>query len=109
MVGGVFIASISQLLLKKSADKVKPEDSFLSQYMNMYVLVGYGLMFIAACIPFIAYRYIELKYGAVIESLGYIFIMILSAIFLKEKITARKLIGNSLIILGIVIFSTDFI
>lgn len=110
MAGGVFISSISQVLLKKSANKVEDEDSFLSQYINPYVIVGYGLLFIAMCIPFIGYRYVDLKYGAVIESLGYIFIMILGVLFLNEKITTKKLVGNIMIVIGVIVFSYgDFI
>lgn len=109
MVGGVFISSISQILLKKSANKVNPDDSFLSQYLNPYVIMGYGLLFVAMCIPFIGYRYVDLKYGAVVESLGYVFIMILSAIFLHEKITSRKLVGNIIIIVGVIVFSFPFV
>jgi drug/metabolite transporter (DMT)-like permease len=59
------------------------------------------------CIGIIAYRVVPLKYGAIIESLGYVFVMLLSAGFLKEKITRKKLIGNVIIILGVVIFSLD--
>lgn len=109
MACGVFIASVSQLLLKKSANRVKSSDSLLSEYLNPYVITGYALLFLSALIPFIAYRYVDLKYGAVIESLGYVFIMILSAMFLNEKITKRKLLGNSMIIIGVIIFSLNII
>ena len=40
----------------------------------------------------------------IIESLGYIFVMILSNRILKEKITKKKLIGNLLILIGIIIY-----
>ena len=39
-----------------------------------------------------------------IESLGYIFVMILSNLFLGEKITKKKIIGNFLILFGIVVY-----
>ena len=105
MVFGVLLSSVSQVLLKKSANKTIESERFLNQYLNPYVLGGYALLCIALIIPFWAYRYIDLKYGAVIESLGYVFIMVLSPIFLNEKITTKKLLGNSLIVLGVVVFS----
>jgi small multidrug resistance pump len=44
------------------------------------------------------------KNEPIIESLGYIFVMILSNRILKEKITKKKLIGNLLILIGIIIY-----
>ena len=41
----------------------------------------------------------------IFESAGYIFVGVLGYIFLKEKFTAKKIIGMLLIMLGIVIFS----
>ena len=35
---------------------------------------------------------------------GYIFVMILSNLFLGEKITKKKIIGNFLILFGIVVY-----
>lgn len=105
MAGGVFIATIAQILLKKSAEKNIDVKSFKEQYINKLVIVGYLLLFISMLIPLYTYQFVPLKYGAVIESLGYAFIMILSAVFLKEKITKKKLLGNVLIIVGVIIFS----
>ena len=106
MVCGVFISSISQILLKKSAVK-NGEGGFVKQYLNKYVIGGYLLLFIAMLIPLYAYTVLDLKYGAVIESLGYVFVMILSALFLKEKITKKKLLGNIIIITGVLIFTLN--
>jgi small multidrug resistance pump len=103
MGGGVFIASVAQILLKNSA-QIK-RDSFIKEYLNKLVIIGYLMLFVSMCIGIIAYRVVPLKYGAIIESLGYVFVMLLSAGFLKEKITRKKLIGNLIIILGVVIFS----
>ena len=37
---------------------------------------------------------VQYKNQPIIESLGYIFVMILSNLFLGEKITKKKIIGN---------------
>ena len=109
MAGGVFISSISQILLKKSALVNVDSMSFKAQYLNKLVVGGYALLFIAMLIPLYVYRFIELKYGAVIESLGYVFVMILSSLMLEEKITKKKLAGNVLIIIGIALFSSNWL
>lgn len=78
---------------------------WLRQYLNPYVLSGYFLLGVSMLIPLYVYRYMALKYGAVIESLAYAVIMALSALFLGEQITRRKVFGNVLIILGVIIFT----
>ena len=109
MAGGVFISSISQILLKKSAEKNIDATGFKEQYLNKLVIIGYFLLFIAMLIPLYTYQFVPLKYGAVIESLGYVFIMVISAIFLKEKITKKKLLVNLIIVAGVIIFNLRII
>lgn len=109
MIGGVFISSISQIFLKKSAIKNAGATGFKAQYLNRYVIVGYLLLLVAMLIPLYAYQFVDLKYGAVIESLGYAFVMALSWLFFREKITRKKLIGNIMIIAGVIIFGSNFI
>ena len=96
------IASFSQILLKKSAEKTY--DSIVKEYLNPYVIIGYGMMVISTITTILAYRGLEYKNGPVVESSGYILIMILSYIFFREKITRKKVIGNILVLLGIFVF-----
>lgn len=102
LVASVLIASCSQIILKKSASK--EYSSIIREYLNVRVIVGYGMMFISTILTIFAFKGLDYKNGPIIESLGYIFIMFLSKIFLKEKITKKKIIGNSLILLGILVF-----
>lgn len=102
LICSVLIASISQVILKQSADS--KHESFLKEYLNPRVIIGYGMMVLCTVITIIAYRYVEYKNGPLIESLGYIFVMILSTLFLHEKITKKKFLGNCIILLGIMIY-----
>jgi drug/metabolite transporter (DMT)-like permease len=43
--------------------------------------------------------------GPVLESTGYIYVGILGMLILKEKISRRKIIGNLLIVGGILIYA----
>lgn len=99
----VFIASVSQILLKKSANKNHANG--WREYLNKYVITAYFIFFISTILTIIAYKGIELKYGPIIESVGYIFILIMGKMFLDEKITRNKLLGVFLIILGVVVFN----
>ena len=99
----VFIASFSQILLKKSANR--NHNSRIREYLNKFVVIAYFIFFISTILTIIAYKGIELKCGTVIESTGYIFILIMGRIFLDEKITKNKILGVLIIILGIFIFN----
>lgn len=98
----VIIASFSQILLKKSA-KITYK-TWIKEYLNPYVIVGYSMMIVSTVLTIFAYKGLEYKNGPIIESLGYILVMVLSYYFFKERITKRKLLGNLLILLGIVVF-----
>ena len=68
------------------------------------MICGYGIMMAGMLLNVLAYRKVEYKNGPVIESLGFLFVMVLSWFFFKEKITKKKLIGNLIILVGILIF-----
>ena len=102
MVASVLIASFSQILLKKASGKTY--SSHIREYLNPYVIIGYGMMMLSTVFTLIAYKGIDYSSGPVLESLGYVIITILSYFFFNEKITIQKIIGNSCIILGILIF-----
>ena len=103
LVAGVFISSVSQIMLKKSADK--KHESFFAEYINPIVVISYLIFIAATFMSIFAYKGIPLSMGVVLDSTGYVFITILGAIFLKEKPTIKKLGSLALIIAGIIIYS----
>ncbi len=102
LVLSVVVASLSQILLKKSASKTY--SSVLREYLNPYVIIGYGMMVVSTLLTVGGYAGLEYKNGAVVESLGFVLVMLLSRFFFGEKITRKKLLGNALILLGIFVF-----
>ncbi|MFT8887967.1 MAG: EamA family transporter [Ethanoligenens sp.] len=102
LVASVAVASVSQLLLKVSADR--PHRGFWREYGNPWTLGAYGLLFCSTLLTVAAFRGLAFKNAPVIESLGYLFVLILSRVFFREKITRRKLAGNLLIVAGVLIF-----
>ncbi|MDO5156759.1 MAG: EamA family transporter [Eubacteriales bacterium] len=97
------LSSFSQILLKKSAQKEKK--SIIQEYVNPYVIGGYAITAICMVLTIIAYRGMPFKYGAVLESLTYLYIMVLSKLLLGEKLTKKKIVGNLIIVVGVIIFS----
>ncbi len=103
LIGGVFISSVSQILLKKSADR--EHGSFIREYLNPAVIISYSVFVIATFMSIYAYKGIPLSMGAILDSTGYIFVTVLSAVFLKEKPTIRKVTALCIIIAGIAVYS----
>lgn len=102
MTAAAFLAAVSQIFLKKSAEK--EHKGILGEYANGYVMAGYGLLFLSLMINMWAYQGMEYRFGPVINASSYVFVLILGKLFLREKITAKKLWGNVVVILGILIF-----
>lgn len=103
MLTSVLVASISQIILKTSANK--NHTSIIREYVNPHVIIGYGMLLMSTVLTLFAFQSgLEYKSGPLIESTGYIFIMVLGRIILKEKITRKKIIGNALILAGIFIY-----
>lgn len=102
LILAVLVSSVSQILLKKSTSK--KYSSMFREYFNIYVILGYGLMVISTILVVLGLKNIQYKNQPIIESLGYIFVMFLSNLFLWEKITKKKIIGNFLILFGIVVY-----
>jgi len=99
----VFISSVSQIMLKTSANiKYK---RWIDEYLNPKVIVAYGLFFASSLLTVFAYKYVPLSMGPILEATGYVFVSVLGYFVLKEKIGKRKIIGLIIIISGIMIFN----
>jgi len=97
----VLISAISMVLLKKSANR-SYQNKF-AEYLNPLVIFAYFLFFGSTLLTVLAYRGVPLTLGPILESTGYIYVAVLSAVFLNEKPTRKKIIGNILIVLGVTI------
>ena len=106
MVSGSLIASVSQIMLKKSAQKQYP--SKLKEYLNPLVIIAYILFFGTTFISMYALKVVPLSMGPILEASGYIFVAVFSYIFLKERMAKKQLFGMALIIIGIVFYSLKF-
>lgn len=98
----VFVSSVSQIILKKSAEKEYKD--IIHEYMNVRVIGAYSMFVISTLLTMYAYKGVPLTLGTLLEAVGYIYIPILSYIFLKEKITVNKVIGSIFIVAGIIVY-----
>ena len=101
----VLVSSVSQILLKISAGKTY--DSKIKEYLNAPVIIAYGLFFLSTMVTVLAYKYVDLSLGPVLEATGYIWVTLLGYLILKEKVSRKKLLGLVVIIVGIIVFNVN--
>lgn len=102
LIASVVVASFSQILLKRGA--MKEYSSWLRQYLNPWVISGYILMFGSVFLVNLGLRTLNYLNAPMMESLGYVLVPVLSALFFHEKLTWRKSVGIGCIIAGMIIF-----
>ncbi len=102
-IGAVVLSSISQILLKKATKQ--GYSSFWKEYLNPWVIGGYGLMMVALLVNVYAMsKGVNLKMLPAIEALGYVFVPLLSLCVFGEKIGKRKMLAIGLIVIGVIVF-----
>lgn len=99
----VFLASVAQILLKKSADTEAHRISLLKRFFNIKVMIAYIILFTTLFINTLILKYIDLKYIPFITSTSFLWVLVLSYIFFKDKPSKKKVIGVFFIIIGVII------
>ena len=102
LAASVTLASFSQILLKKGA--MKGYASLLRQYLNPWVICGYGLLFVSLFLTNCALRTLDYLNAPVAESLGFVLVPALSAVLFGERLTWQKSVGIGCIVAGMIIF-----
>lgn len=97
-----FASAVSQILLNVSAEK--KYRSKIKEYLNPWVISSYVILAIVLVTNIYLLGFMNLKEENAIAASTYVFVLVLSRIILKEKITIKKVLGNILIIIGILIF-----
>ena len=98
----VLISAYSQVLLKKAANKSYSKAIY--EYLNPYVISGYFIFFLAVLLDMIGLKKVPVSYIPIIESSSYLFVLIFSRIFLKEKKKKKKLLAVCIILCGIAVY-----
>lgn len=103
VIVSVLAAAGAQMLLKQGAKK--EYSSFVRQYLNPWVIGGYGIMGLSLLLNIFCLSHgVQVKEVSIIESLSYLFVPLLSWLFFKEKVTWRKAAAIAVIMVGVVVF-----
>ncbi len=100
LIASVFGAT-GAIFLKKGADKLNKINSQL--LLNKFLIIGILIYVAGAVFNVFAYKGGSLSIVFPITSTGYIWGIILAAVFLKEKITLTKIIATLIIITGVIL------
>ena len=98
---GVLISSVSQVMLKLSAQKKYPTP--LKEYLNPLVIGAYVLFVGATLCSVWAYRSLPLSLGPVLETTGYLYVTAFGVLLFHEKLNLRKVLALLMIIGGIIL------
>ena len=94
------LSATSQVLLKLATKK--KYNSFIFQYLNLYVIVAYAILALAIVLNIFVMRHINMSIVSVFSnSCPYILSIISGKLIFKEKISINKIIGAIIIIIGI--------
>lgn len=100
---GVFVSGVSQVLLKKSANKTY--DSPIKEYLNPLVVFAYTLFVASTLLSTLAFKVIPLSMGPILDATGYIYVTAFGILIFHERMNRRKVAALALILTGIVIYS----
>lgn len=99
----VVVASISQIFLKISANKIY--ESKIKEYLNPLVIIAYGFFFFSMLIGMYSLKGITVSSSMIIESLSYILIPIFGFLFFEERLNSYQYAGIVIILLGIMVYN----
>ena len=88
MLSGTFFSAVSQILLKQSAN-IRYENR-IREYLNFRVILSYTIYMLILLLNTWCYTKVDMRYGPVIDTAAYVFVLLLSHFILKEKTHERK-------------------
>lgn len=103
MLAGIFLSSVSQAMLKKSA--MKPHGSRLREYLNPLVITAYVIYFGTTLSCVAAYKGLPLSVGTALQSAGYVFVTFFGVRLFGERLTLRRVFSLCLIVGGILVYA----
>src|SRR4030065_939457 len=100
-----FLVAMAQVILKLGARQVDFRKPLVYNLKNKYLLISIFLFMLVPVFSIIVMRVIDFSNFYSFTALSYFFIMLFSWKVLKEDIDRLRIIGNLLVIAGVVIFN----
>jgi len=103
----VVLTVCGQLFIKKGAMALRFNKGVMDAVkssMNIPLLFGLGLAFLAPIFYILALRDIELSKAFAFSSVNYVMVIFGSKFFYKEQLNGYRLLGVFMIVIGIILF-----
>ena len=100
---GVFLSSVSQVMLKKAA--MRKHKNIWQEYCNPLVIFAYAIFFSTTLLGVLAYKGMPVSLGPVLETTAYLYITFFGVTIFKERLNAKKVLALFMIIAGIVVYA----
>ena len=106
----IVLGAVAQYFLKLGVNAVSEKSKTLSEIIkagitNINILSGVFCYGMSLLLWFYVLSKMELSRAYPLVSLGYVFTLILGYCFLNETITASKIVGITLIIVGVIVLT----
>ncbi len=104
----VIFTSVGQILQKIGSGRIKREHlrinvKSVSVFLNPFIFIALIMLFFATAFYLLALSRLPLSTAYPMLSSGYVLVVLLSKIFLREKVNFKRWIGVFVIIIGIFI------
>ena len=96
-------ASFGHICFKTFA--LKHKTAFPALLMDRHLIFGSAFFGTSVILSIIALKFIDFSSFYSFTALNYLFISVLSKVYLKERIDKSKIIGNVIIIFGILVYN----
>jgi len=100
-----FLVALAQVVLKIGARKVDFRRPLSYNFKNKYLMISIFLFLLVPIISIISMRVMDFSNFYSFTALSYFFIMLFSWGILREDIDRLRIIGNILVIVGVIIFN----
>ena len=107
----VFLTVTGQLIMKKAAMSFQSGKKLISRDNSRfisYVMTGVIVTLFAPVFYILALRKVPLGVAFSFTSLNYVFVIIGSSLFFKERITYIRVLGVTMIAAGIIFFGLSY-
>lgn len=104
------IVAVSQILFKKGigTKRISPKNLVSTLLRSRAVLIGIAGYLVSLCVYLFALGHAPLSVVYPIFASSFIFVVIFSILFLKEKLSVHRAIGIALIFIGIVVVALSY-
>lgn len=109
IISSIACSALAQIMLKLGMGRVAIESitpaSLLQLFLNPFIVAGMTLYVAAMLIWLYVLKYVEVSYAYPFTALGFVLVMVISALFMGEAVTPLRIAGIALIIAGIFVIS----